>query len=235
MSFFKDMISVFKKRELSFLESSKESEGVHSFLFEKPKDVTWTAGQHGLFTITHKKVKNSTKPFTLSSTPAENVVKITTLINDEPSEFKQALLELKHGMNIKMSGPVGSFHLKDNRPALLIAGGIGITPYRSVLKQLEAEGRYNEKQLNLLYMSNKMPDIFKEELGEMAENNVMNVKYVDSRDHLYEEIDKFITLYQNNGNYFIAGPKSMVDSISVDLRSKNISKRNITKDGFFGY
>ena len=58
MSFFKDAIAIFKKRELAFIESYKESENVYTFLFEKEKDVTWKAGQHGLFTITHKKIKN---------------------------------------------------------------------------------------------------------------------------------------------------------------------------------
>ena len=59
MSFFQDTLSIFKKRELLFLESHKESEDVYTFLFEKEKDLTWKAGQHGLFSITHKKIKNA--------------------------------------------------------------------------------------------------------------------------------------------------------------------------------
>ena len=112
MSFFQDMLSIFKKRELLFLESYKESEDVYTFLFEKEKDLTWTAGQHGLFSITHRKIKNPTKPFTLASAPTENKVKITMKINDNPSEFKKAMLELKQGMKVSMSGPVGSFYIK---------------------------------------------------------------------------------------------------------------------------
>lgn len=235
MNLLKDMTSVFKKRELSFIERCKESEGVYSFIFEKPQDLTWTAGQHGLFTIMHKKVKNPTKPFTLSAVPVEKVVKITTKIKEEPSEFKQALLELKPDMKIKMSGPVGSFYLKDDLPTLFIAGGIGITPYRAILKQIIKEGNTDEKQINLLYMDSKKLYIFKDELDGMTDDNVMNVKYLDSRNLLQEEIDKFITLYQNKGNYFIAGPKSMVDTVSAYIKNQNVPKRNINKDGFFGY
>lgn len=132
MSFFQDTLSIFKKKELLFLESYKESEDVHSFLFEKGKDLTWKAGQHGLFTITHKKIKNSTKPFSLASAPIENVVKITVGISDAPSDFKKAMLELKQGMKVSMSGPVGAFYLKENSPPLLIAGGIGITPFMGI-------------------------------------------------------------------------------------------------------
>ena len=54
-------------------------------------------------------------------------------------------IKLKHGMKVKIGGPVGSFYMQDNSPSLLIAGG-GITPFRSILKQLEAEGNHDGKE-----------------------------------------------------------------------------------------
>lgn len=74
MSFFQDILPIFKKRELLFLESYKESEDVYTFLFEKENDLTWKAGQHGLFNITHKSIKKPTRPFTVASAPTENKV-----------------------------------------------------------------------------------------------------------------------------------------------------------------
>ena len=115
------------------------------FYLKKEKDLTWKAGQHGLFTITHKKIKNPIRPFTIASAPTENMVRLTMRISDQPSDFKKAMLELKQGMRVKMSGPVGGFNLNDNSPSLLIAGGIGITPFRSIVKQLEAEGNTDDK------------------------------------------------------------------------------------------
>lgn len=200
MSFFQDILSIFKKRELLFLESYKESEDVYTFLFEKEKELTWKAGQHGLFSITHKTIKKPTRPFTVASAPTENNVKITMRISDDPSDFKKAMLELKQGMKVSMSGPVGSFYLKDNSPSLLIAGGIGITPYRSILKQIEAEGNGIEKQINLLYIDSKKSFIYKDELDAIANNPSISVTYLTSRDDLHQEIDKFTTLYKNNGN-----------------------------------
>lgn len=64
---FSNLIPIFKKRKLFFKESYIESENVFSFVFEKDKDMTWKAGQYGLVSITHKKIKNLTKPFSLSS------------------------------------------------------------------------------------------------------------------------------------------------------------------------
>ncbi len=235
MSFIQDALSVFKKNELLFLESYKESPDVYTFVFEKGEDVIWKAGQHALFTIAHKKIKYPTKPFTVASVPAENVVKVTTKISDAPSDFKQALLELNKGMKIKMSGPLGTFYLKDSSPSLLIAGGIGITPFRAMLKQIETEGNGVGKQIHLLYMDSKKSFIYKDELDKIAKNISISVTYLDAREDLHEEIDKFTKLNKENGKYFIAGSKSMVDSISTLLKNKNVPKQNINKDAFYGY
>ncbi len=233
MGFFQDMIAVFKKRQLVFRESYKESDDVYTFVFEKEKDLTWKAGQHGLFSITHKKVKNPTKPFTIAAAPSENIVRLTMKINDKPSDFKKAMLELKQGMTIGMSGPLGSFNINDDRPTVLIAGGIGITPFRSIVKKIEAEGKGNKKPIHLLYMDSEKSYLFKDELD--ANNASISTTYLDSRDNLHQEINKLANLYQNNGQYLIAGPKSMVDSISSYLQNNSISKRNIKKDAFYGY
>lgn len=234
MGFLKDAISVFKKKDLIFLESFQETKDVYTFLFEKEKDLTWEAGQHGLFTIIHKKIKNNTRPITIASAPSENVIQITTKIGSNRSDFKDALLELKQGMKIRMAGPVGNLSLKDNNPALFIAGGMGITPYRSILKQLEAEGN-NGASLNLLYLDSEKTYLFKDELEKIAKNSLVRISYVDSRGALHEEMNKFINVNKDNANYFIAGPKTMVDTLAQDLKNKNIKKQNIKKDAFYGY
>jgi ferredoxin-NADP reductase len=235
MGFIQDALSMFKKKDLLFLESYKETENVYTFLFEKDKALTWETGQYGLFTIIHKKIKNNTRPFSIASAPTENVVRITTTINAEPSDFKKALLELKPGMRIRIAGPVGSFSVTDNIPSLLIAGGMGITPFRAILKQIEAEENGAVQPINLLYLDSNNSYIFKNELDEIANNHSIHVTYLGSRDDLHKEIDKFTGKYKNEGKYFVAGPKSMVESISSYLQKDNISKRNIKKDSFFGY
>lgn len=235
MSFFQDMIAIFKKKELTFIESYKEADDVYSFLFEKEPDLTWKAGQHGLFRITHRKVKNHTRPFTIASAPAENVVKLTMKINDNPSEFKKAMLELEKGMKISMSGPVGSFYLKEDVPALLISGGIGITPFRLIVKQIEAEGTNTKKPIHLFYYDSNESFVYREELDEIAKNTSIQITYLQSRNDLHQQIDQFTSLNKNDAQYFVAGPKSMVDSISTHLKNNSITKKNIHKDSFYGY
>ncbi|CAG9621295.1 FAD-dependent oxidoreductase [Sutcliffiella rhizosphaerae] len=234
MGFFNDIFSIFKKSELELLESYKESADVYTFSFKKDKDLTWNAGQHGLFTITHKKIKDSIRPFSVASSSNEDVIKITTRIGENPSEFKKALLELKSGMKVSMSGPVGSFYLKDNSPTLLIAGGIGITPFRAMVKQLETEGNGKNNKITLLYLDSKKSFAFKEELDQIAKNTSIDISYLESRDELYKSIENFISTHKNNGKYYIAGSKSMVDSISGHLTNNHISKKNIKKHNFRG-
>ncbi|WP_353626189.1 hypothetical protein [Bacillus sp. JCM 19041] len=60
MSFLKDSLSILRKSELTLIKKEKESDEVYSFQFKMDERLNWKAGQHGLFTITHKKIKDST-------------------------------------------------------------------------------------------------------------------------------------------------------------------------------
>lgn len=237
MGFLQDnLIPFFKKREIRFIEHVKDSDDMHTFLFEKDTDLHWHAGQYGLFTITHQKIKNATKPFSVASAPAENVVRISTVFRDQPSEFKKALLALKPGETVLMRGPVGPFYLKEDRPALFMAAGIGITPFRSIIKQLELTGEGKSRQpIHLLYLSSGKPHYFQDELNEAASKANIKIEYLTNKNDLYEKIDKFTNTHKNDGSYYFAGSKEMVRSIADHLQSQQISKKNMIKDEFFGY
>lgn len=231
MGVLQDIAPILKKKELILRESYEEKDSVYTFIFEKEENLTWKAGQHGIFSISHKKIKKPTRPFSVASAPFEKIVKISTKINDAPSEFKQALLELEPGMKLNMRGPVGPLYIGHEKPSLLIAGGIGITPFRAMLKEAEQAGR---KQIHLLYMDSKGTFLYKKELDEMAENMSMGVNYCQSREEFYVEIDKFIMEYQEAGMYYLGGSKSMIDSVETYLKNSRILKENIKKDIFIG-
>jgi ferredoxin-NADP reductase len=235
MGFIKDTLSIFKKNELAFVKKYVEADRVYTFLFEKPEELYWSAGQHGLFTITHKKIKDSTRPFSVASSSGEDHLKITTVIQEQPSEFKKALLELEEGMTITMSGPVGSFYLKDGRHSLLIACGIGITPFRAILKQLEAEGSKGTKQVKLLYLDSVEFPVYKSELDKLGNRDLIDIAYFKSARELYQEIDQYASSHGNSAEYYVAGSKSAVDGVIDHLKDKKIAKRNIKKDAFTGY
>ena len=73
--------------------------------------------------------------FTISSSPTEPFLQFTTKYRQE-SDYKKALWQKRAGDSLEINGPFGSFVLdeKDTSPRLFIAGGIGITPFRSMIK-----------------------------------------------------------------------------------------------------
>ncbi|MHA6484210.1 FAD-dependent oxidoreductase [Paenibacillus sp. strain BS8-2] len=235
MSFFGDFLKMFKKKEITFVESIQESEDVYSFLFKKDGDVSWNAGQHGLFRIAHKKVKNPLKPFSVASAPSENIIRLTMRIGHQPSEYKQAMLELTPGMKVNMTGPVGGFQLQEHTPSVFIAGGIGITPFRAMLKQVESQGKRDMKPIHLLYLDSKQNYLYKEELDAIAAHPSISVAYLESREELQRELDGVTGQYKNDAVYYIAGPKAMVTSFADLVQKNGITKGQIKKDAFFGY
>lgn len=233
MGFLKDSLPIFKKNKLVFKERRQESGDVYTFIFEKPPDLKWQAGQHGLFTITHKKVKPPTKPFTIASCPADGVIELTTKVGDIPSDFKQALLELEPGMEVGMSGPVGSFYINGESSAVLIAGGIGITPFRAMLKEIVETGSNLKLKVTLLYVDGENIFIYKDELTDFAKKTGSEVQFIEASEALYKALE--VLSGTKEAKYFIAGPYSMVESVSKHLTNTGITKKNIKKDTFIGY
>ncbi|TSB45426.1 FAD-dependent oxidoreductase [Alkalicoccobacillus porphyridii] len=234
MGFLKDSLTIFKKNELVYIGREEVVNGVYSFHFVKPSDLTWHSGQHGLFTITHRKMKDSTRPLSVASSPKENILKITTTITDNPSHFKKGLTELEKGMTLSMSGPVGSFYLSDKHPTLLIANGIGITPFRAMLKQIESQGTDPKGEIHLIYLQGQRGFIYESELRNLGKDLPITVAFIEDKSMLNQAIDQFVEAHKNNGKYYIAGSKSMVESVTNHLKQIGITKKNIRKDAFTG-
>lgn len=232
LKFVKDIAPLVKKQELSFINSRREKEDLYTFFFEPEKNLSWRAGQHGIFTIQHEKISKPTRPFSLSSAPSEEAITLTTRISDSPSEFKQALMQLRPGDEIAMRGPIGPLYLDDGSPSLLIAGGIGITPFRSILKQLTEQPAH--PPVRLLYIDSKGTFLFKDELDKFQNYPNIDIIYLKSRDALHKESQAFIQKHHDAGKYYIGGSKTMVKSITTSLQENGISKKSIRKDPFFG-
>ena len=145
------------------------------------------------------------------------------------------MLLLKPGDEIKTDTPDGDFVLTDlHKNYLFIAGGIGITPFRSIIKALSLENKL--PVIKLLY-ANKTTDIaFKTELEAIErDHNNLNISYVISP----QSIDT-ILLKNKLGeiiepDVYISGPESMVDKYLDELLVLGVSKDRIKTDYFPGY
>ncbi|MFL6473799.1 MAG: Rieske 2Fe-2S domain-containing protein, partial [Nitrososphaera sp.] len=134
--------------ELTLLEKDRiEGTDVTSFKFSKQSDqvgeegktpLNYVAGQFAFFDIggVYDDPKGPIRHFTISSSPTENFIMFSTRIRDSP--YKKRLSTLEEGARVKVRGPEGQFVLHDEdyskKSAVFLSGGIGVTPFRSMIK-----------------------------------------------------------------------------------------------------
>jgi ferredoxin-NADP reductase len=238
MGFIKDLLGLFQKNTILFEEKIIENEGVVSFLFTPVGNLTWLPGQHAGFTIPKANAAGKpTKPFSIASTPDEGVIRVTTKVPENPSAYKRYLMSLNPGDSIIMSGPIGNFYVEDTSKSILfIAGGIGITPYRALLKNYDKNKTSTLPNFKLLYINSSSEFTYKNELDALQEaNDFISIKYLTERTTLTEEITRFANEHGNNACYFISGTPDMINSIKELLKENGIRPKAIKSDSFRGY
>jgi len=211
------------------------------------KKLNFLPGQYitvRLLGTSYKDEKGNERDFSINNPPSENrKIVITTRIRD--SAFKKSLREMPVGSDVELNGPNGSFVLpKDNlRPLIFIAGGIGITPFLSMLRHVRDKNlHYN---IALMYSNkNRKSSAYFEELQKM-EKDYKNFKFIPTmtEDEVWQgergRIDAlFIKKHipdLNSCIYFVAGPPQMVSAITVVLGKAGVSSGNIKTENFTGY
>lgn len=230
-----DLIGVIHKLTLPLVRSYQAEDGCTVFEFDiTDRNITWKPGQHGIFTLPDKKITGSKwRTFSISSIPTENIIQIATKISAKPSSFKAALLSLKPGENITLHGPFGWMYLRDKHsPLVMIAGGVGITPFRSLFKALEQE---NNREVKLIY-SARDSFLYQKELDEIAsKDQKIKISYANTKEETGEIINKTLEKTSSDTYYFLSGAPSMVKDTTENLRRAGISKSKIVTDSFRGY
>jgi len=154
--------------KLKLVEKREEAKGTVSFFWEPEKPLKYLPGQY--FYITLPKLsfpdpRGSTRHFTLSSSPTEPpLLRITTRLREQ-SGFKKSLDDLEIGQETEGEGPNGTFVLDESEKGshIFLAGGIGITPFRSMVKY--CLDKNTGSKITLIY-SCSMPEeiVFRQEL-----------------------------------------------------------------------
>jgi ferredoxin-NADP reductase/nitrite reductase/ring-hydroxylating ferredoxin subunit len=255
--------------DLTLLETHKiEGTDVTSFKFSKQNDqvgaedkttsLNYTAGQFAFFDIggVYNDPKGPIRHFTISSSPTENFVMFSTRIRDSP--YKKRLSTLEEGVKVRIRGPEGEFVLHEDysKPAVFLSGGIGVTPFRSMIKYA------TDKQLPLkivMFDSNRNREniLFKKEFDDWADmNKNLKIIYTISDDEQqksssstandwkgeYGRIDKAMILKYvdakmlNDSIFYICGPPSMLKAMQALLQDDlEIPKERIKVEEFTGY
>lgn len=228
-----DYSGMFNKRTLVLQEIIRESENIYSFIFKPAVPCTWKAGQHGVFYFPHTKIKAKTwRAFSIASSPEESVIRISTIITENPSDFKKQLLLLEQGDTLMMNGPFGEFHMSKKTEQIVgIAGGIGITPFRALCKSI-AEGSSTNVKLTLIY-SAIGSYTYKKEFDILAQNPAIEIIYTTTPEEVNAVLHKQIALHSNNASYFVSGSPGMIGAIRKTLATNGIT--HIVSDPFKGY
>ncbi|MEK7573036.1 MAG: FAD-dependent oxidoreductase [Patescibacteria group bacterium] len=220
--------------KLIFQERRKAEGDAYAFIFKPKRKFSWRAGQYLFYTFPNPNPdsRGITRYFTISSAPFEEYIEITTRIFDKPSTFKKSLLKLKSGDEIEASGPDGQFVIENpKRNFVFISGGIGITPFRSILKQADHDGQ--KLNVKLLYGNRDEDFVFKSELESFRKDNPsLKIEYVISPNH----IDNLtIEQFSNSSIFYISGPAPFVRTLRDIAQSQGVAKENIKLDSFPGY
>jgi ferredoxin-NADP reductase len=231
---------------LRLLDQHHEAENVTSFRFEPEPPLSYQAGQYLRYTLPHPAPdsRGTTRNFTMASAPSEPFIMLATRLSSPGSTFKQALARLERGAAVTVSGPLGRFSYTEyDTPAVFIAGGIGVTPFRSMLVELAAQQR--NAQVTLLY-ANSTPDIaFRGLLDELTQAHPeLRTVYVVSHPTAdwsgpVGHIDAaFINQHVSDllhSVFYASGPQPMVEAVAQALAQCGVRQEQIKREIFPGY
>ena len=223
---------------LTLIKKYNEFPDVVTFIFKSNIPFTFNAGQFLHYTLPHPNPddRGIHRYFTIAAAPFEEVARITTRFTTiKGSTFKNALHELKVRDILEADGPEGEFVIKDeSKSYVFIAGGIGITPFRSIL--LELAHKNSPINVTLLYANHDQNIVFKEELENLTKTNPnFKIHYVFSPQRIDEAKIREFVPDLNTPYFYVSGPEPMVNGIIDILKQMEINQDHIKKDWFPGY
>jgi ferredoxin-NADP reductase len=221
------------------IEIKQETEDIKSFVFSAlDNEFMWTAGQYLDWQFPHANAdeRGERRWFSIASAPSEGVVMLSCRFASDGSTLKKRLLELKVGDRVEAKGPMGEFTLEEVREkTVLIAGGIGITPFRAIIKELAAK---NGLQNITLVHGNKSPENvpFIGEMSELSnENEGFSLHYTYSPTIIDAGVVASLAGGLDDTVFMISGLEKMVESIRHSLLEAGVGSDKIRIDDFGGY
>lgn len=209
---------------------------IYDIAFEQPKrSIIFAAGQYMEWTLPHPHTDNrgNRRIFSITSSPTEQDIHIAFRHYPKSSSFKSALLAMRLGASLRAAHVAGDFVLPENtsQPLLFIAGGIGITPFRSMIKYLiDTKQRVN---VILLYVANKQADFVYRDVLQQATTIGVTTYYTigrPDRDTLRSAAPDIAERV-----VYLSGPDAFVSSCSILLKDIHVHERHIKTDHFSGY
>src|SRR5580765_2899364 len=231
-------------------EKEQLAEGTMGFYFARPEGFEFKAGQYVDVTLIdppETDAEGNIRSFSIASAPEDQHLMVATRMRD--TAFKHVLRAAPFDTEISMEGPMGSFTLHNNaaKPAVFLAGGIGITPFSSIIRHATKAGLAH--RLYLFYANRRPEDAaFMNVLSELAKTN-SNFRFIPSMTEMEKSSQKWNgeTGFINQGMlarhlpslqgpiYYVAGPPGMVAAMRQMLTAAGVDEDDIRAEEFAGY
>lgn len=213
------------------------AEGTMAFHFERPSGFAHQAGQNALF-----KLGADSRTFSIASAPHEPRLTIATRMRD--SAFKRTLREASPGLEVEIDGPAGLMVLHEDaaRPAVFLAGGIGITPFLAMAR--DAAHRKLPHRIVLFYANRRPQDAaYLDELRALENPNYRLVEPFSDPPAGWKGETGFIRrdLLERHlpdlraPVYYFAGPPAMAAAMQELLSGIGIADADMRSEEFYGY
>jgi len=238
-----------RKLFLTLKERRELAPNTFEYIFAKPEGLRFVAGQYLEWMLPHTNsdARGVRRYFTVASSPTEPDIHLALKTATPSSTYKSALADLKPGDQFIASQLAGDFTLpkKSGEKIAWIAGGIGITPFRSQVQYM-LDAKNAQHDTVLFYCVQSLADVAYQEVFEhaSAEMPFSMVKVVSEEggavggdiEHGY--IDEVMLKRQvpdyKERTWYISGPPRMVDAYTNLLRRVGVPRRHIIRDFFPG-
>lgn len=236
---------------LPFLRKEKVAQDTYSFFFDRTKFAfSFIPGNYVRLTLPHENQdeRGNTRLFSIVNSPLNTKeFAITTRILQ--SSFKKALFSLKPRKEIQFFGPMGRFLFDETekRPYVFLAGGIGLTPFHSMLTYADEKNLQNK--IIFIASSSSVEEVaYKEEFEKIAKRHV-NIKIVytitqneslqtgwqGEKGRISAEMIKKYVPNVFEPLYYVVGPPKMVEAIEEIVKEMGVPIEQIKKEQFVGY
>jgi ferredoxin-NADP reductase/Na+-translocating ferredoxin:NAD+ oxidoreductase RnfD subunit len=230
---------------LRFISATKIAPHTYEVILKSEKPLHFTAGQFLELSLphTHADSRGIRRTFSITSSPQDEYVRLGITTSNLGSTFKQKLLKVKKNTLLRVTQIGGDFTVpKSKEPLLFIAGGIGITPFRSVIDDLIKQEEHRDIVL-LHGLRSEDFFIYQETIQAAEKHGLIYIPVVTNATPEWKGQAGIInsqTIQENVPDYanrrvYISGPSLMVDSIRSQLLKSGVKRRNIVKDYFSGY
>lgn len=238
--------------KLTLVKKQEETPSTTSFFWKTDPPFNWKPGQYLYYTVklARPDPRGNTRHFTISASPTESEIRLTTKPSD--SGFKKILFQLKEGDVVSGAGPRGDFVLDEetSEPQVFLAGGIGITPFRSFIKYAVDKGF--KTPIHLIY-SNSTPEeiTFKSELDQWGSGNPnLTISYTITKPEesttpwngLTGRIDaamisKLLSTFYHlpSTTFWVCGPPAFTEAMEAELEKLKIDPQKVEVEQFTGY